>query len=329
MPNRNLTALKARLSIRPLASTITVLLLALLVFLPASLANGQVAAKDAKKAEEEDEDEDPALKPRPEILTTKDNVKLTTFYFPSKLGKEGVPVILVHEWKGQAAPYLKLCLALREAGFAVMVVEYRGHGNSRTYVNRAGNEEKFNIATMGRRDVDAIVRYDIEEAKQFLKEENNAGRLNLNALCMIGVEEGAIIAGYWAARDWKIPSVGRIKQGQDVKALVYVSPEKNLNGLSMNTPAREPNLIRLPTLIVAGKNSPQANEAQRIGKRLESIKKKLSRGALSGFELVLPNTNLSGPALINDDATVIPKIVEFLKDNVRVSRSENPWIERP
>lgn len=272
---------------------------------------------------------DPALEPRPETLTTKDGVAITAYYFPSDQGKAAIPVMIVHEWKGQAAPYLKLCKALSKAGFAAIVVEYRGHGNSKKYRDQAGVQHDFNITTMGKSDADSIVRYDLEETKFFLKQENNAGRLNLNALCMIGVEEGAILAGYWAARDWAIPSVGRMKQGQDVKALVYVSPEKNLHGLAMTTPATEPTLLGLPTMIVAGQSSSQGSEAERMGSRLETIKKRYNRGTASGFEMILPKTSLSGPALINDEATVIPSIIKFLTTNVRVSSSENPWIERP
>ncbi|WP_231603396.1 alpha/beta hydrolase [Neorhodopirellula pilleata] len=273
--------------------------------------------------------EDPALTPRREVLTTKDKVKINAFYFPSKEGKKAVPVIVVHEWKGQAGPYMKLFLALRESGFAVVALEYRGHGTSKTYTDERGTEQDFNIATMGRRDVEAIIRYDIEEVKQFLKAENNAGRLNLNALSLVGIGEGAIMAGYWASVDWKIPSVGRMKQGQDVKALVYVSPEKNLNGMAMVTPMQDPNLVRLPTLILAGKASPQGREAEKIGSRLETVKKKLNRGVATGYELFLPSTNLSGAALINDEPTAIPKIVTFLKENVDVSDSANEWIDRP
>lgn len=288
---------------------------------PLSAQRAATPARDVKK--------DPALEPRPESMTTKDGVPITAYYFPSDKGKDAIPVMIVHEWKGQAAPYLKLCKALSKAGFAAMVVEYRGHGNSKKYRDRAGVEQAFNITTMGRRDADAIVRYDLEEAKQFLKAENNAGRLNLNALCMIGVEEGAILAGYWAARDWEIPSVGRMKQGQDVKALVYVSPEKNLHGLAMSTPITEPNLLALPTMIVAGQSSAQGSEAERMGNRLETVKKRFNRGTAVGFEMILPKTSLSGAALLNEDATVIPKIIQFLNANVRVSNSENPWIDRP
>lgn len=283
----------------------------------------QSTAKSKKKSD------DPALKPRRELLKSKDGVKLTSFYFPSDQGKEAVPVIVVHEWKGQAAPYPKLCMKLREAGFAVLLLEYRGHGNSRKFTNARGEEEDFNLATMSKRDIDLIIRYDIEEAKQFLKRENNAGRLNLNALSLIGVKEGAIIAAYWASRDWKIPSVGRMKQGQDVKGLVYVSPEKNLKGMAMTSATQDPNLIRLPTLLIAGGQSPQGGTAERIGSRIETIKKKQNRGSVKGYQLELPPTNLSGPALINDVSTVIPKIVSFLKENVSGAEGDNPWINRP
>lgn len=282
-----------------------------------------------KKTSSKKAGEDPALKPRREILTTKDNVAVNAFYFPSPEGKKAIPVIVVHEWKGQAGPYMKLFLALRDAGFAVVALEYRGHGNSKTYTDAQGASADYNIATMGRPDVEAIVRYDIEVVKQFLKVENNAGRLNLNTLSMVGIGEGAIMAGYWASRDWKIPSVGRMKQGQDVKALVYVSPEKNHYGLAMTGPTQDSNLILLPTLIIAGKDSAQGREAQKLGDRLEGIKKRMNRGEALGYEILLPNTNLSGPALINEESSVIPKIISFLRENVQSSDRLNPWIDRP
>ena len=89
------------------------------------------------------------------------------------------------------------------------------------------------------------------------------------------------------------------------------------------------NLVHLPTLIVAGKASPQGREASKLGSRLEGIKKRLNKGKVTGYELLLANTNLSGPALINEDSTVIPKIVSFLKANVNISDDENPWVDRP
>ncbi|MEM6978502.1 MAG: alpha/beta hydrolase [Planctomycetota bacterium] len=272
---------------------------------------------------------DEALKPRPVQLKTKDGADLNSFYFPSEKGKQAVPVIIIHEWKGQAGPYGALCLALRKAGFAVLALEYRGHGKSRTYQDpRTRTEKEYNIATMGKRDFEAIVAYDLEEAKQFLKKENNAGRLNLNALAIIGVEEGAILAMHWSSRDWRFPSVGRKKQGQDVKALVLVSPEKNHAGVAIDTVLRDANVVSLPIMVLAGKQSPQGSDSQRLGKRLETSKRRANKGVSTGLQLEFPSTNLSGAALIREVGPVTPSIIKFLEESVPISDTVNPWIER-
>ncbi|WDQ19379.1 alpha/beta hydrolase [Rhodopirellula sp. P2] len=276
-------------------------------------------------AQRKKKNDDPALKPRPVKLKTKDNIELTAFYFPSTEGKNAIPVLLIHEWKGQGSPYQKLCLSMRSAGLAVLLVEYRGHGNSRQYTTPRGDKKDFNVNTMGKRDIQAIIQYDLEEAKQFLKQENNEGRLNLNALTVVGVQEGAIMAAHWAVRDWGFPSVGRLKQGQDVKALVYVSPIKNFNGLTVDSTLRDRNVGLLPTMIIAGKDSPEAEEAERLGGRITALRKRLKIG---GLEVEMAGTSLSGPALINEVPSAASDIVKFIKANVPVSESENEWIER-
>src|SRR6056297_365582 len=75
--------------------------------------------------------EDPELQPRAVTLTTADRLRLRAFYFPSDKGKQAIPVMLVHEWGGQGSPYNQLVRSLRDAGCAVLVPEYRGHGGSR------------------------------------------------------------------------------------------------------------------------------------------------------------------------------------------------------
>ena len=272
---------------------------------------------------------DPALKVRPVSLSTRDGANLNAYYFPSDQGEQAIPVIVVHEWKGQAGPYARLCLALQDAGFAVLALEYRGHGKSRTYRNpRTGSEDTFDLSKMGRRDFEAIIAFDMEEVKQFLKDENNERRLNLNALSIVGVEEGCLIAAHWAVKDWRFPSIGSKKQGQDVKALAFISPVKNHLGLVMDTALRDPNLQLLPTLIMAGNSSPQSTEAKRIGNRLEGIRQRRLRGNADGFQVSLPDTNLSGAALLTEVPNAIPTIVNFLEANVPVTNDRNPWIER-
>jgi len=272
--------------------------------------------------------QDPKLKPRTVTLKTKDGIELRAFYFPSEKGKESPTVLLVHEWQGQASPYGPLVMALSKAGCAVLVPDYRGHGGSREYTNVRGEKTEFNLAQMSRADIEAIVTFDLETAKGFLKEENNEGRLNLNALVVIGVREGCVLGAQWAMRDWSFPSVGSNKQGQDVKALVLISPEKQIKGVPIDPAINDRFIIQLPIMIVAGAESPEASEAKRIAKRVEGVKKRFGRGEATGFQLSMANTALSGPSLVNDVGSVIPAIVKFVTTEVVVTDSANPWVER-
>lgn len=300
----------------------TVMYFAALVVAGIILAGPATAQKRPKKAI------DPKLKPRRVSLRAKDGVQLNAFYFPSDKGKEAISVLLVHEWKGQASPYGPLVVALRNAGCAVLVPDYRGHGDSKEYVTRQGKEAKFNIAQMSKRDVENIITFDLEKSKSFLKDENNEENLNLNALVVIGVREGCVMAAHWAERDWGFPSLGRMKQGQDVKCLVFISPVKQVKGIGIDPTLKNANLLRLPVMIVAGDDSPEADEAMRVAKRIESMKKRMGRGTASGFELMMVNTPLSGRSLVNDVSAVIPSIAKFVKSQVVISEEENPWIER-
>lgn len=262
-------------------------------------------------------------------LRAKDGVGLKAFYFPSDKGKEAIPVLVVHEWGGQASPYAPLVAALHQAGCAVMVPDYRGHGKSdRKAYDARGRERELVPTQMNRGDVESIVNFDLEACKAFLKEENNEEKLNLNALVLVGVREGAVLTTKWAARDWSFPSVGRIKQGQDVKAMVYVSPDRLIKGVSLDSMFRDRALMSLPIMIVAGAASPQADEAERMFKRIEVTKRKRGRGKVTGLTRELPSTPLSGPTLVQSVRTVIPAIVKFINEEVIVTREMNPWVYR-
>jgi pimeloyl-ACP methyl ester carboxylesterase len=290
---------------------------------------GYLSAQDRSGA---GTDEPP--EPREVELTTKDNVGIRAGYFPAiksntpNQGKDAITVLIVHEWKGQARPYQQLCFALQNAGFAVLIPEFRGHGGSRDYTDPAGVTKRFNIARMSKRDIENIIRFDLETSKGFLKEENNKGNLNLNALVVLGVQEGCVLAAHWAQRDWNFPSVGRIKQGQDVKALIMISPEKQIKGLALDPMLSDRNLIQLPMMIAAGGGKQEAGEAEIIARRVEGMKKRLARGPATGFRLLMPDTKLSGPRLVNDVPEVVASIIDFISSEVRVSDGENPWVER-
>jgi dienelactone hydrolase len=304
---------------RPLTATVALALIATIMTatsLPTAHAQG------SKKPA-------PLPKPRPVKLPTKDGLELSGYYFGSNQEKAAIPVIIVHDWEGQKAPYGALCLMLQKAGCAVLAFDYRGHGGSREYTDRAGKTHELEPKTMGKREAAQVIQYDLESAKAFLKDENNEGRLNLNALVIIGVREGAVLGAAWAQRDWKFPSVGSRKQGQDVKGLVLISPERLAKGIPIDPVLADPQIANLPILVVYGEGSREQSDAERVVRRLEVAKKKLSGGrSPEGLEVLTVPQSLGGPALVTGSRQVIPAVVKFIVTNVKVGENDNPWIER-
>ncbi|MEM6473244.1 MAG: alpha/beta fold hydrolase [Planctomycetota bacterium] len=271
----------------------------------------------------------PLPKPRKVELETKDGVKLNGFYFGSNRGKKAIPVMLIHGWEGQINVYAKLCVSLQKAGCAVFAFDYRGHGGSREYIDARGKKKEFDVKTMNKGEIGKIVLFDLESVKAFLKKENNEENLNLNALVVISVRDGCVLAANWAQRDWSFPSVGARKQGQDVKSLVMVSPKRLLRGLKIDPAITDRNIASLPIMIVSGEGSPEESDTNRIAKRFEVEKKRLSPSREpEGLEVLTVKQSLSGPALVTNAPDVIPGIVKFVTENVPISDTDNPWIER-
>jgi len=265
--------------------------------------------------------------PKSLSLTTADGVTLRMMYFPSDKGKEAVPVILLHEWQGQASPYAAIVKSLWDAGCAVVVPEFRGHGGSKEQVI-GGQKREFDVSRMGKADVMSMITGDLEAVKKFLVEENNAQRLNLNALTLIGIREGAILASHWAVRDLNFPSVGALKQGQDVKAMVLISPERIIKGVSLDETINDRLFVQLPFQIIVGSSSRQASDTQRFHKKLEGLKKRMSRGEVADLQYEVLNTSLDGPSLINDVPGVIEKVKKFVDTTMIANAGRIPWVAR-
>ncbi len=152
-------------------------------------------------------------------LTTRDGVSLGATFYPSLLGKEAVPVIMLHQYKGSRNDFKDLAATLQAKGCAVLVPDLRGHGQSTRQQLPNGGEREINVALLRQQDFVAMVDQDLEACKSFLMDKNNAGELNINKLCVIGEEMGAVVGVDWAAWDWHWPRLATGKQGQDVKAL--------------------------------------------------------------------------------------------------------------
>lgn len=260
--------------------------------------------------------------PEPEEVTlrTNDGVTLNATFYPSTLEKKAVPVILLHAFKGSRADFEELALKLQRAGHAVLVPDLRGHGADRATPLRPN-------------DYPAMVFEDLEAVKKFLMIKNNTGELNIEKLCLVGVEMGAVVAVNWAAHDWSWPMLATGKQGQDVKALVLISPEWAFKTIRLHDAISHPNVrAELSVMIIAGEgNGKSLKEAKRVYGALERYHPLPSGDEAADAKQTLwlrtPQTSLQSTRLLNEKSMRVDQmILKFIE--LRLVKQPLPWRDR-
>jgi pimeloyl-ACP methyl ester carboxylesterase len=214
---------------------------------------------------------------------------------------------------------------------AAVTVDLRGHGESKTAFDaEAAYELDANHFEL--EDFQDMVRYDLEAVRSFLVEQNDAGQLNLNKLCVVGAGMGANVALTWAARDWSIPPLAVRKQGQDVKALVLLSPRRNFHGLSSIEPLKFPPIQQQLSIYLAyGAGDRQvARDCDNIVKLLSRYHPEPPRDQIDqrkDFFVFAPDVTLQGTKLLTSEQfDLAPKIAAFIE--MRLGRRDFPYIVR-
>ncbi len=276
-----------------------------------------VALAPVSLAHDADEEDKP-LKPEEVKIRTDDGLTLSATFYGSKLGKKAVPIILLHALKGNRADFDELALKLQRAGHAVIAPDLRGHG-----VDRAGELRSDDYPNM--------VTFDMEAVKRFLMAKNNAGELNIEKLCVVGVEMGAAVAVHWAVLDWSWPRLATGKQGQDVKALVLISPEWAFKTLRLRDAISEPGFRALSLLIVAGKsNKKDYGDAKRLYNSVERFHEPPAEGDPPEKQTLYfrtPETSLRGMRLIYEKRMQVEQmILKFI--DLRLVKQDLPWTDR-
>ncbi|MHB1037708.1 MAG: alpha/beta hydrolase [Pirellulales bacterium] len=269
--------------------------------------------------------------PEPVAWRTPDGVQLKATYYPGTKKKETVPVILLHVWKGSRQDYEPLALFLQQKGHAVLVPDLRGHGES---VRVTGVSRPLDPETLQPTQYARMSTVDMEVVKRFLMEKNNAGELNIDKLCVVGAEMGALVALDWARIDWSWPPLATGKQGQDVKALVLISPEWSFKNLRANAPLAHPAVrSQISVLIAYGKDSPKSEkEAKRIYAVLERFHLKPGedpREKLERQDLFLDGigTSLQGTKILGERGLNLEQhIAKFIE--LRLVKKTYPWRDR-
>ncbi|NOZ40191.1 MAG: hypothetical protein GXP24_08195 [Planctomycetes bacterium] len=270
-------------------------------------------------------------------LTTKDGVRLKASYYASSLGKEAVPIVMLHDFKESRTVFNSLARALQtpqgeHPSHAILTVDLRGHGESTTVQGFNGQTRELEAAKLGKQDFRDMVLFDMEAVRKFLVKKNDASELNLNKLCLLGSGMGANVATAWAAVDWSSPILANRKQGQDVKALILASPDWGFRGLPMLKPIRHRDVRQnISMMIIYGKQDRKAaKSAETIHKNLERYHPEPPRekGPESkDLVMIARPTSLQGTRLLTDpNFGVLPNLEFFL--DARLSQQNFEWVRR-
>ena len=272
--------------------------------------------------------------PEPISLETKDGVQLRATYYGGTLKKKAVPILMIHGWKGQQDEFRMVARGLQANGHAVLTVDLRGHGLSTVQRTPQGDKE-LEPDKLRANDIERMVM-DLEACKRFLVDKNNAGELNVSALCLVAAEFGTIPAMRWTLIDWSAARLPSYKQGQDVQAVALLSPVETFKGVTAR-PALSHQLIRGKTiskLICVGADDPKAlSDAKRLHSTLERFHGKPppreQAAEKQDLFFVTADTQLQGTELLDLAAFKIgDNLLQFVKLRLVARMDAFPWEER-
>lgn len=276
--------------------------------------------------------------PQEVMLTTKDGVTLAATYYRSSMGREAVPIVMLHDHKEQRTIFNALASALqapsdeRVQSHAVLTVDLRGHGGSTLAVDANGETVEIDAAKLLAADFEDMVTFDMEAVRKFLVDRNDAQELNLNKLVLVGAGMGANVAIIWSAVDWDAPPLPQRKQGQDVKALVLSSPNWRQKGLPLVNAMKHPAVREaLSVMLVYGSQDSKAKDsAETIYKNFMKFHPEPPidrvRELKDLFDYPLPTTLQGSKLLVDPQFNMLPNLDNFLK--FRVVDQPFPWVQR-
>ena len=205
---------------------------------------------------------------RVETVSAPDQFPIRFTYYPAIADKEKQPdgtsesgvVVLLHgdkgsrnNWDKESAPAGQKTFPtlLQEQGYAVVTVDLRKHGQSVI----EGREEPLQND-----DYLKMAAGDLKAVKDFIQTEHQAKNLNMAKMAIIGVGFSAPVATAFSQFDWEQKphddspiEASRTPRGQDVKAIVLLSPEAAAGRLSLNKSLVYLTRQNLAFLLIAGK----------------------------------------------------------------------------
>lgn len=240
---------------------------------------------------------------------------LSAAYYPTKAvtNTNTTPVVLlIHErersskdFEEPIAELKKFAFAeeLQKQGYAVLALDYRGHGASTPR------------RTLARAEWPNVVN-DLQAAYYCLVDRHNRDELNLAKLGVVALGEGANVAANWAAAGGAVSSEGR---ASDLGALVLISPmvEAQSQGVFAK-PAITQVAARIPLDIMVGERD--AASFGLVDDGPGSVKAIVRRGRLNKVE-TFPSA-LHGYKLLQFEPNLTAAIFGFLDGTIKAKADE-------
>lgn len=299
-----------------------------------TLAVAPVAAQKAGSKEKDKEKYEPVVR----SLETKDGGTLKGTYFQSNRGKDAAVVVLLHMadgnrmiWQGRDS----FAARLHNEGYAVLTLDLRGHGDSKGdgAVGVVAQSEKKTARKAARKiEYSQMVEFDMEAVNKFLLTEHQQGNLNMNKTGFVGPEMGATVAAFAAARDWQKPryddapagSGMETPRGENVRALVLISPVQNLQGLNIAAPLKflsNPQLGISFLIAVSQKDKEDKGQAKKTFDQISALPRSEERMYLMEYPGVFRGTDLLGKRTKLEDNMMV-----FFNKHLR--DLQIPWTDR-
>lgn len=238
-------------------------------------------------------------------LITVDGWEIAISYYASTKGKESPVVVFLHgeeqhrrfwEVPGKSWPE-----ELRKEGVASITVDLRKHGESKP--------EGLKSTKLGSVDYQGMVAGDLEAVKKFIFQEHQNEKLNMRKMAIVATDMSCPLALSFAARDWlKKPwpdaptLMARTPKGQDVRALVLISPVDRLPGVSSSAPIatlKNP-LFEIGVMVTYAEQDPKDDgEAHKIYEKFKDLDNEEKPrvyevkfpGKARGMDLIINNPN--------------------------------------
>ena len=223
-----------------------------------------------------------------------------TYYKPESAGENTPAVILLHKIKGNRLVWKSFAKRLQTLGYAVFAVDLRKHGESKPAAGAAvssGKKKKKKSprnVDLKKQDYERMVTRDLEALKKFILAEHQAKKLNVRKMAIIAAQESAPIAIAFAYRDWKKRPHDdhaqlqlKTPRGQDVRALVLLSPNDKVPGISSGNAISYLKTRRIAVFIAYGaEDSLDDDQSEKMFKKFAGAKGNAQRMELHKYARV-------------------------------------------